>query len=463
MPEAQPAVLDLQFLGKPMGKLAFNSHDGAYALEFAPEFIKSGHDLSPLKLPIGEVRGILIFKAGDSPFTGGLPGLIADSLPDRWGERVLRVEAPTMTTVLGKLAAIGNRGPGAITFMPPFGAGDDTVTMREKLSVMTRDAEALLAAPVPLTREQVDEALLRASGTLGGAYPKTTAHLPIDSEFIELKEILVGGPTPPGHSPCILKFTTSGSDIGGAVEFAFMQMAKRAGIRVPRCCLVNDGNRRHFAVERFDRYVRPDGSTGRRHVHTLSGMLHLRASDGNIDYDDFIRLSRRLCGFEDAKECFRRGVFNILSTNRDDHGRNHAFIYDEVSRKWSIAPAYDLNPNIANTLIGLTWMGSARLPATMDELFKLAEVAGIERRIARDIYDQVENAVMVGWNEEAARAGVDPALIREYFSGITGIENQTKALRSDAARLAIPKGRNQEGGNSSPLPAESKSRPLVRS
>jgi hypothetical protein len=116
--------------------------------------------------------------------------------------------------------------------------------------------------------------------TMRRTFPKTTAHLPLSADVLDKREILVGGPTPAGHVPCILKFSPADSDGGGAVEFAYMKMAKAAGIRVPPTCLVNDGQRRHFAAQRFDRYLATDGTTAKRHVHTLSGLLHRRASDG---------------------------------------------------------------------------------------------------------------------------------------------------------------------------------------
>ena len=97
-----------------------------HALELDRAFLASGHDLSPLSLPLDSfANGPRLFRPGDTPFAGGLPGLIADSLPDAWGERMLRHEMPEVQTLLGKLAAIGPRGPGAITFEPVLGAGAD--------------------------------------------------------------------------------------------------------------------------------------------------------------------------------------------------------------------------------------------------------------------------------------------------------------------------------------------------
>ena len=237
-----------------------------------------------------------------------------------------------------------------------------------------------------------------------------------------------------------MKLSPLDDEGGGAVEFAFWKMAKNAGIRVPHACLVHDGERRHFASARFDRYLRPDGTWGRRHVHTLSGFLHRRASDGQIDYEEFIRSARTLGGAEEARECFRRAVFNLLTTNRDDHGRNHAFLYNETDRTWTLSPAYDLNPNVANVLIALTWLGSPEIPTRFEQLTRLAEIGGMPARAARTIYDEVEAATLGGWTAAAAYAGV-PGKI----AGIWEKEmiQQTKPLREDARRsVATAKARS---------------------
>lgn len=428
MPSANPTLLSLRFAGEPMATLAYRADLNAFALEFDAGFTAQGHDLSPLHLPLQQFgRGVHLFRPDSSPFAGGLPGLIADSLPDAWGEKLLRQQAPEIRTVMGKLAAVGSRGPGAITFEPAheFGSGATAANLAD----LAHAADTLRNSPVPITTGDIDQALARGGSSLGGAFPKVTAHLPLAGAIIDKREILIGGPPPPDHTPCILKFEREGDEADGAVEYAFSLMARAAGLRTPRTCLVHDGRRRHFACERFDRHQRPDGSWGRHHVHTLAGMLHRRASDGAIDYEDFIRLTRTLCGAAEVPECFRRAVFNLLSTNRDDHGRNHAFLYDRQTRRWTLSPVYDLNPNIANVLIGLSWLGSARIPDRIDYLYRLAEIGGLSRRQARTIYDEVEEAVIAGWPRFAQQAGVPETMIT-YWS--REIATQTAPLRASA-------------------------------
>lgn len=434
---AEPNLLRLRFLGGPMGTLAYRPDGPVHALELDREFLASGHELSPINLPLDSFSGgPRIFRPGDSPFDGGLPGLIADSLPDAWGERMLKAEVPGLKTILGKLAAIGERGPGGITFEPVLGKGADEETVSTSLAGLARDAAETTKTPTVLTPVDVNAALARGGASLGGVRPKVSAHIPMAGDFQRLENILIGGITPPGHVPCVVKLSALDDEGGGAVEFAFWLMAKNAGIRVPHACLVHDGERRHFASARFDRHLRPDATWGRRHVHTLSGFLHRRASDGQIDYEDFIRSARALGGAEEARECFRRAVFNLLTTNRDDHGRNHAFLYNEADRTWTLSPAYDLNPNVATVLIALTWLGSAEIPARFDQLIKLAEIGGIGARMAKSIYEEVEAATIGGWRAASRYADVPGEI-----SAIWGKEmlQQTKSLRDDARRSTKPR------------------------
>lgn len=443
MPLIEPTVLQLKFLGGPLGVLAYRPDGPIHALELDRAFLASGHDLSPLRLPVATfVAGPRLFRPGDTPFTAGLPGLIADSLPDAWGDRMLRNEMPGLQTVLGKLAAIGSRGPGAITFEPVLGAGVESAPTSVELAGLARDADMLRASPVPLTTDHVNAVLAKGGSSLGGALPKTAAHLRLKGGLIERRKILVGGATPAGYASCILKFARSNDEAEGAVEFAFWLMAKKAGIRLPRACLVYDGACRHFACERFDRFRRADGFMARRHVHSLSGLMHRRAADGAIDYEDFIRLSRSLGGAKEAIECFRRAVFNLLATNRDDHGRNHMFAYDETTRTWTLTPAFDLNPSVFNVLVALRWLGSVQIPTHFSALVRLAEIGGIPARTVREIYDQVEAATLGGWREAAGQAGVPAAMIAYWEREMV---QQTQALRDDARAQVRPSNRRGSG------------------
>jgi serine/threonine-protein kinase HipA len=412
-----------------MAELAQAGNPPEYALAFGPEFLRTGHDLSPLSLPRQSLgTEALVFREGTTPFPGGLPGLLADSLPDSWGAKLQRIAHPGITTLLGRFAAVGNRGPGALTFEPVL-ESEDTAD-RVRLAALADEANRISRIPEILTTKEVDRQLAKAGSSLGGAHPKTTAYLPEKAGVIALSDILLGGTPPAGAWPCILKFSPENDEGGGAVEYAFALMAQRAGVDMAPCYLVHDGQRRHFATARFDRLRGGKGGFARRHVHTLSGMLHKRASDGQIDYEEYMRLSRALAGAPAAEECLRRGIFNLLATNRDDHGRNHAFLYDEASRRWALAPAYDLNPSVFNVPAGLAWLGRLEVPTRFDTIERLAEFGGVRRERAREIFDEVEQAV-AEWPAIAAQVEVPKAIVDTWHQEMNA---QTRQLRSDRRR-----------------------------
>ncbi len=439
MPIDEPILLRLRYLGQPMATLAHNPREQSYALQFTEEFLQTGHDLSPVQLPVARAGSTLqLFGPGSTPLHAGLPGLIADALPDAWGERMLKHELPELRTTMGKLAALGQRASGAITFEPVLGQGGDETVLRVSLAAIAREADAFRAEPVSLDRNAVNIALAHAGGTLGGAFPKLSAYLPLAPEgtALSLHELLVGGAPPPNHQPVILKLERLGDETEGAVEFAFWRMAKRAGLRVPPAWLVEDEGRRHFATARFDRIKSAQGDWSRLHVHSLSGLLHKEAANGKIGYEELIRLARALGGVPEAHEAFRRILFNLLATNRDDHGRNHAFLYFDQLKTWQLSPAYDLNPNVCNTFIALNWLGDMRLPRRFDDVLRLAEVAGLGKSAVREMFSEIESATVGAWETEAVNAGVSDVSRKVWGHEI---QYQTAELRADFRATGLPR------------------------
>jgi serine/threonine-protein kinase HipA len=408
-----------------MAELVQAGNPPEFALAFRSDFLRLGHDLSPLNLPLQTLgTAPLIFREGSTPFPGGLPGILADSLPDSWGAKLQRIAHPGLTTLLGKFAAVGNRGPGALTFEPMLDSADTPPSAN--LAALAAEANRVAKLPEVLTTQEVDRQLANAGSSLGGAQPKITAFLPENAGVISLSDILISGTPPAGTRPCILKFSPEDDEGGGVVEYAFALMAQRAGIKMSPCYLVHDGNRRHFATARFDRVRSSKGIFVRRHVHTLSGLLHKRPADGNIDYEEFMRLARTLDGIPAAEECLRRAIFNLLATNRDDHGRNDAFLYDESLRRWSLSPAYDLNPSVFAVPAGLAWFGRLELPTDFETIVRLAEIGGMTNARARDVFKQVEAAVDE-WPSFAASVEIPDPITLTWQKEMSG---QSRILRS---------------------------------
>lgn len=368
---------------------------GGIFFEYSPGFIASEHELSPFHLPLGP--GV---KARDASVpTMRLHGLFEDSLPDHWGRRVMmawfraRGTAEHAVTPLMMLAYVGQRTMGALDYSPAL---DVTAPGEVALpDLYEAAAEAEKGGEVDL------EVLAQVGSSAGGARPKALLNLS-DSG---VGAPLAGSMVPADYSSCIVKFDTTRDGVAGPLEEAYARMARAAGIDFPATRLLEirdtNGVRRHFAVKRFDR----DG-TERLHHHTLGGLLH--AAGGDLDYQTLLRATRRLTKDErEVWRAYRRAVFNVLASNRDDHAKNHGFIYR--NRTWTLGPAYDLTFTGARQMPerGMAVCGERRA-AGIDHLKKLAASESLDAKDAARVIDEVR-AALAQWRTFADEAGV-PAL-----------------------------------------------------
>lgn len=366
--------LDVTYGGEMVGTLAIVR--GGIYFEYAPSFVASGHELSPLALPLGP--GI---HSRDPQPSLRLPGLFEDSLPDSWGMRLmddwfLRQGTPSHAVdPLMRLSFLGKRTFGALTYAPACGV---------ETEVGTLDTIYLAAAQVAAGAE-TDLALLADVGTSpGGARPKAALWFDRDLRSLahERDEAHPNG--------WLVKFDTTPERGLGRMEHAYALLARAAGIEVPETRLLEtrhaDGVRRHFAVRRFDRVGQE-----RIHYHSLAGMCQMMGSD--LDYQTFLRVTRRITrDHREVLKAFRRAVFNVLASNRDDHGKNHGFLYRE--QQWKLSPAFDLTFTGRGQVVerGMAVMGE-RANAGIAQLEALAREEGIESRDVRQIVDEVRAAV----------------------------------------------------------------------
>jgi len=362
---------------------------GPIAFEYDEAFLAEPLALSPWKVPAqpGLVEHV------DRAF-GPLFGLFDDSLPDGWGlllmDRWFRATGiePGSLSPLDRLAYLGTRTMGALTYHPPREPDDDDTPSRIDLSELAAQAEQLAGSDDDVLPE-----LRRAGGSPGGARPKVVVG-------IRGNEVLSGvDELPDGWEHWLVKFAGGPqTDDEGALEHAYMQMAAAAGLAVPRHRLFT--KRRHFGTLRFDRV----GARERRHMHTLGGLLHSDHRLPSCDYDLLLRVARGLT--HDARaiaECLRRMLFNIVAHNRDDHVKNFAFLMDPDGQ-WTLSPAYDLvfahGPGGEHSM---TIDGEAKRP-TLDHVMRLAVRHGVGRADARAMVEQVHDAV-AGWPAIAKASG----------------------------------------------------------
>lgn len=388
-------ALNVKYRGAQVGVLA--EARGGIVFEYDSAFVRSGHELSPLNLPLG--AGVRQREASGSM---RLPGLFDDSLPDAWGAKIMtewfrKHGTPEHAIApLAKLAYVGARGMGALAYEPAQDTGD--------ANSRPLDLSRLYAAAEQVEQGgAIDLNVLAAVGSsAGGARPKALLALPKSAGAPARGG---EGPIPPDYEAWLVKFSGRFDPTAGVMEQAYACMARAAGIDLPETCLLateHDGLRRqHFAVKRFDRH-----NGERIHHHTLAGLTHLMG--GDLSYETLLRATRRITHDEDEVwRAYRRAAFNVLASNRDDHGKNHGFLYE--NRQWRLGPAYDLTFASPQQLPerGLSLAGGRKTVGPA-ELLKLAETETLDRNRAITIIDETRDALS-RWLEFAARAGV-PAL-----------------------------------------------------
>lgn len=314
----------------PVGRLALAN--GIAVLGFDATFRASGLSINPYIAIPADDRAIA--AAAPRAF-GGLHGVFADSLPDAWGEIIMRRRAERAgiayqsLTPLDRLAAVGRTGIGALVYEPEIpspGSSSDTID----LDALAADARAVLEGHASHLLDQ----LARLGGSAGGARPKIVVGLDAANRLRAGESDLAA---PFEH--WLVKFRGPGDaeDIG-RLEAAYAEMARAAGVDIsPTRLIETSSGSAYFATRRFDR----DGTT-RRHVLSFAGMLDMQWHVPSIDYADALSLVRRVTARDDDVErMVRRMFFNVVAHNRDDHAKQHAFVMN-ADGVWRLAPAYDL-------------------------------------------------------------------------------------------------------------------------
>lgn len=375
------------------------SDRGRTYFEYAPEFLSTGLNLSPFRLPF---EGGL-FEHADHSF-GPLPGLFDDSLPDGWGlllmDRHFRSRGldPAGVGPLERLSWLGTRTMGALTYHPPSEASGEDAGIFD-LHDLARQSQEILAGDAV----EVLPRLLRAGGSPGGARPKVLVGVRAESLLSGEDDL------PEGYEHWIVKFAAK-KDMpdAGPIEYAYALMAAAAGIDMPPTRLFKtSGGSRFFGVKRFDR----EGNR-RFHVHTFGGLIQSDFRVPSADYADLLKAASVLTRDQEAVlKAFRRMAFNVASHDRDDHVKNFAFILDDASGDWALSPAYDLayapGPGGEHSM---TLAGEGKAPGR-EHVLRLAGQAGVAKARAADILDEVRAAVD-RWSRFAAQAGVSKAASR---------------------------------------------------
>ncbi len=423
-------VVRVKYKEHDVGAISFDPETGIGSFEFEPLFIKTGIELSPIKMPL--LRKIYSFPEADPEVFKGLPGMIADSLPDDFGNAVLNAwiagqgGSVADITPIQRLKYLGKRGMGALTYHPAAQRKNLNASQHIEIQSLVAIAQEILDQreqfKVSLGAQgQADKAamtaLLSVGVSAGGARPK--AVLAFNDDFTQVRS----GQTdvPQGFTHFIMKFDgvsehnqdkeTFGDPLGyGAMEYVYYLMAKACGIEMMPCRLLNEGERRHFITQRFDR----DGNK-KRHVQTLSGLAHISYKKvGSYSYVELFAIARELkLRADDAIQIFKRMVFNVVARNHDDHSKNFGFMLDDLHR-WQLSPAYDLAYSYkpGSPWVNSHWMklNGKRDNFSREDFYSFEKLSPLfnKRKIDQIVEETIEHVSR--WNDLAAEHGVPHSL-----------------------------------------------------
>ena len=414
--------------GETVGAVAWMEDRDYGVFEYDPAFLKKGFDISPIHMGLTDARrgdGIFSFPGLGRETFRGLPGLLADALPDKFGNNVIDAwlarngrDAAGFSPV-ERLCYMGRRAMGGLEFAPPVDQGLDR-SVPVEVSDLVDLARNIMAERLSLSVEIGDSEkenaeaildILRVGTSAGGARPKAVIAMDKNGNVVSGQADI-----PEGYDCWILKFDgVTDLELGesrgyGRIEYAYHLMARAAGIDMEECRLLEENGRAHFMTRRFDR-------RGNRKIHlqSLCGMAHFDFNNsGGYAYEQAFAVMRRLrLGKPDAIRQFRRMVFNVVARNQDDHTKNIAFLMDRDGR-WTLTPAFDViyshKPAGRWTNQHQMTINGKRDNFTAADLIAVGESISIPR--PRNIIDEVIDAVS-RWQDFAAQAGVDPNWIAD--------------------------------------------------
>ncbi len=413
-----------------VGVVTWNSQRMLAEFQFDKPFLEKGWDLSPLKMPISSGDRVYNFPelfptkdSGEDTFKG-LPGMLADSLPDKYGNQLIEKwlaqngRPPNSMNPVEKLCFIGKRGMGALEFEPARVKTSKNTFSIEVSSLVDAAKKMLSKRENFETHLEADEelamkALLKIGTSAGGARPKAVI------AFNEKTKEVRSGQTkaPKGFSHWLLKLDgVSGVQFGtshgwGRVEYAYYLMAKECGIDMMQSELLEENGRAHFMTKRFDR----EGHDIKHHVHTLCGIQHFDFTNLHAySYEQVFQTLRLLrLPYPQAEQMFRRMVFNVFATNFDDHTKNFAFRLKK-GEKWELAPAYDICYSYDATNVWVKQqtlsVNGKHLNIGKDDLMTIAKVNNIKK--GEKIIDEI-NDVVKHWGYFASQIKVQSGLQKD--------------------------------------------------
>ena len=426
-------LAEVRLWDTPIGAVSLPDDSDVATFAYTPEFQGSGIEIAPLMMPLG--RRTFSFPALPRRSFHGLPGLLADSLPDRYGNLLIDAWLATQGRVgdsfnaVERLCYTGSRGMGALEFAPAEGPNLQAATRLDIGALVELASEVLThRADLQVSFAGAEKAdglrdILRVGTSAGGARAKAVIAWNRDTNEVRSGQVTAGE----GFGYWLLKFDGVADNRDkeladpkgfGAVEYAYSQMARAAGIAMTKTHLLEEGGRCHFMTQRFDRL--PGG--GKLHAQTLAALAHYDFNNPlGYAYEQAMLVIRQL-GLPTAtvEEQYRRMVFNVIARNQDDHVKNISFLMDRTGA-WSLSPAYDItwsfNPTGDWTQRHQMSVNGKRDGFEREDFEAAAKSASLNAARARKIVEDVREAV-AAWPtfadavqvSDTLRGQIDPTL-----------------------------------------------------
>lgn len=429
-------VAEVRLWGKTIGAVAQMDGADLATFEYDNGFIKSGIEIAPLMMPLA--NKVYSFPALTRQTFNGLPGLLADSLPDRFGNALIdswletQGRNPESFNAVERLCYTGSRGMGSLEYQPAIGPkarrsthievgrlvelASDILTHRNNMTVSFSDKE----------KENAFKEILQVGTSAGGARAKAViAWNPLTNE-VRSGQVEAGQ----GFEYWLLKFDgVSGNKDKeledprgyGVIEYAYSKMAIDARIKMSKCKLFEENGRRHFMTKRFDR--REGGK--KTHMQSLCAIAHYDYNmTGAYSYEQAMKVIRRLgLPMSDMEEQYRRMVFNIFARNQDDHVKNIAFLMNKKG-EWSLSPAFDMTysyqPSGKWTSSHQMTMNGKQDNFTYEDFKACAKAVSLKSGRVKEIINEVSN-VISRWRDYAEGTGVLPEY-REKIQAVLRLE-----------------------------------------
>ena len=416
-------VAEVHLWGRLIGAVAWDADREFATFEYDRRFQRSGIEVAPLHMPLGPT--FYSFPELSRSTFRGLPGMLADQLPDKFGNALIDVwlagqgRSPSSFSPIERLCYVGRRGMGALEFLPALraseaNAGPLDIAQLTRLAgqALAQKQDLQLGASPELNAEAL-AAIIQVGTSAGGARAKAVIGWNEETGEVRSGQLDL----PQGFDHWLLKFDGVSENrdkeladpLGfGRVEFAYSSMARAAGIDMAETRLLEEGGRAHFMTRRFDRV---DGA--RLHLQSLTAIAHYDFNmAGAHSYEQAFQVLRRLnLGAPAIEALYRRAVFNIVCRNQDDHTKNIAFLMDR-SGTWSLAPAFDLtfawNPDGAWTSRHQMSAAGKRDHFLRRDLVSLGRSADLSTRDISRVLSDVAGAA-ARWHEFATAAEVDEA------------------------------------------------------